>query len=459
MAVAGEIQLENYLLPAEVGPSASPNFDWWPVWLRVPELNAYGNGVPVCVRFGARQYYFTHTLRCVRGVRLVGVAGWGKVFATKLLFPPGVPGIRIEFDSIDPATGLAIDGRGSSVERLWVAGDPKTTTVADGITMLGTAGVINCRVSDFTGCGVHVIGLGINATPRSGSDLWNLTEVRVDGCKSHGLFVEGQDANQGVAYHCDFSNNAGWGVLDSSFLGNKYDACHFSNNAGGAAKTTNGNQYGMFDTCYAEQNQPKAEIRPPVQIHGGLLGKWQALPVCSIQSDTVGIAEYFAGAKANNELDPANKVFAQLGSANLGATWFSFGIIGNSQYWRGRYDQIPGTGGGWAYFNFAASGIGTPWRFCDSGAPEWFQAQQGAKTWIENGYFLGKPTVRVGFDTGTAPPTTGTADGKSWPKGWFRWNSNPDPTEPIGWFCVVGSTVARPKGTWAPVGAIGAALP
>jgi len=86
----------------------------------------------------------------------------------------------------------------------------------------------------------------------------------------HGLYVKGADANAGAGYNINASYNGGWGIYDSSFLGNTYVACHTAVNTLGSYKSDNANARNLFLGCYSEGGQPAGSIVAPAMFIGGL---------------------------------------------------------------------------------------------------------------------------------------------------------------------------------------------
>ncbi len=61
---------------------------------------------------------------------------------------------------------------------------------------------------------------------------WRVYNGRVINSGRNGMYIDGSDANAGMAIGVDCSSNAGWGFRDESFLGNTFIACHTNDNLG-----------------------------------------------------------------------------------------------------------------------------------------------------------------------------------------------------------------------------------
>lgn len=89
----------------------------------------------------------------------------------------------------------------------------------------------------------------------------------------NGIFVRGDDSNGGIVLSCLTTGNAGWGVLDYSFLGNVYVGCLAEANTLGAYNAVNRPTSACtFIGNYAEGDQPPSVIAWPAVIHGGTHG-------------------------------------------------------------------------------------------------------------------------------------------------------------------------------------------
>lgn len=138
-----------------------------------------------------------------------------------------------------------------------------------GILAMNRFHLENVRIHFFTGNGIHVAA---STAAGANANGWSILNVRVDQCGGHGMYLNGTDANAGVAILLDCSDNQGWGIYDSSFLGNTYIACHTANNAEGAYTTDDVNQDSVFLGCYSEMGQKKSKVVNRSMIIGGQHG-------------------------------------------------------------------------------------------------------------------------------------------------------------------------------------------
>lgn len=85
----------------------------------------------------------------------------------------------------------------------------------------------------------------------------------------HGMLVKGDDSNAGIVTGCVFTNNAGWGILEESFLGDTYTGCLTEANQLGAYRSRNLTPFNQFIGCYSEGGQPFSIILPGTKVIGG----------------------------------------------------------------------------------------------------------------------------------------------------------------------------------------------
>lgn len=234
-------------------------------------MQAIANGVR-SIYFPEGNYRFDQDVELKKTVRLYGdgVGGW---YDPAVLYFPNSGGFVINrADTIDggvevPATtgadwsmidGLAIKGA-AGVDR-------------HGLNLRARAIIRNCLVSGFGGDGIHIVATsGSGSTTQGNANNWRIDGGRVENCGGHGIFIDGADTNAGQALAVDVSGNAGWGIFDSSFLGNTFVGCHAASNVLGAYKTDNPNACSVFLGCYAENNNQSSVMQRSI-IVGGLFG-------------------------------------------------------------------------------------------------------------------------------------------------------------------------------------------
>lgn len=225
-------------------------------------------------------YRLSRTLNLTDKIVLRGAStGHGFSHRTTLRFAPNVHGIVVNRgDTLDDGLrktdirpgGAGADG--SIISQLHLAGGGGER--GHGIRLRARASVQQVYVTGFAQDCINVTADARtdNSAYFGNANNWSIQHVRLEHCGRHGLYTDGGDVNAGVAIGIDASGNGGWGIFDSSFLGNTYIAAHTAGNKSGSYKADNPNARNVFIGCYAEGGQPPAEIAPPSLIVGGLFG-------------------------------------------------------------------------------------------------------------------------------------------------------------------------------------------
>lgn len=212
-------------------------------------------------------YRLTRPLRISKGVVLHGASGAGWGGASILKFDAGVGGVVIESAE---SSDVGSSGGWSVLRDLRIESSPVSgSALAHGVSLKARARLQNVLVMWFSGDGIHIVAGNTEGTNANG---WAIDFCRSERNGRHGLYLDGADANAGVAVGLDVSDNAGWGVFDSSFLGNTFVGCHAAANALGAYKTDNPNQRSIFVGCYSEGGHLGSEVMWPSAVVGGMHG-------------------------------------------------------------------------------------------------------------------------------------------------------------------------------------------
>lgn len=414
------------------------------------------------------RYRLSQTIHLKRAHRIYGdFGGYAYGSGPVLLWPAGVTGIVAHAHNTgtdgsieSPATTGAAGARIEGLVLIGVRGGVVDGQGGHGIRSRTKVYIANCMILRFSGNGIHMqagAGLGI---PETEGNI-NVAGINAVSCyqnDGHGFYADGADSNAISIVNLDCSSNGGWGIYDSSFLGNTYVACHTADNDLGAYKA-DGAVSTAFIGCYSESGQPPSDITAKHLVIGGT----HAANFTIGELPLSGIKTY-----ANSMRIASAKAMSQ----NLKA-YVSIG-----------YDE----GGTAGIMSLRYSGLdlpsGTPnpypnsfwtWKVHDSGYLYMDWANQGGSNVMElhnrNVYTVANGRPRDGADTfsgaaggngvpiglplgyldlggltritRTAVPTIGSRL-----RGDIVWNSNPSTNGIIGWVC----TVAGTPGTWLPMG-------
>ncbi|MDW3059222.1 hypothetical protein [Vibrio sp. 1978] len=315
----------------------------------------------------------------------------------------------------------------------------------NGVWFRARAVLKGCQITGFGGWGLRIVA---SAVTSDNSVLGNANNWILDGCvisgngtagvyPTGGMFVDGADVNIGSAKDVDISSNYGFGLLESSFLGNTYVACHFATNGkasgnGASQVSHNGNRYYLVDTsdgigaltepgtdndvwrfygvggvhttypawsnsgdysvglgilsdnanarneffgCYTEGGQPRPKLQAPDKVWGGIMSGGGA----GFDEDSNGLV--FGATTNGTLLSPVISILSALSQVTIG------GSIGDNQYALG----LSETDGN-------ANGITMQNR---SGQWGWSYANQG----LRHGFYTDTTTEAAGRGVPVAPNT------------------------------------------------------
>jgi len=261
---------------------------------------------------------------------------------------------------------------------------------------------------------------------------------------SDGLYVDGADANAGLALKVNSSNNGGYGIVDSSFLGNTYIGCHTDGNTLGPIVTDDPNAQSVFIGCYAETGE--AILVSPTIMIGGLNSSAARVSAASSAFVLGGGA---AVRKPYTYIDyrGATTIGSTLGRNDNSMSAMTFGALTESSgldAWKLKFDNINNA---W-FLQFAGSVFFEPIRYLNSASTLYTNKGLTGPV-FQNGYGVRNAGNAAGTAKarllGTAAPVSGTYE-----VGDIVYNSAPASGGYIGWVC----TVAGTPGTWNTFGLI-----
>lgn len=431
----GETSISNHSVDIESFYDPGDNNDWAPALRRAIDSFTAGAHPSVGgkIVLGPKTYTFESTVDIDREIVLEGAGGPGWFSPSVMLFAAGIDGIVVHSPGTSPANPDPLRrGSWSVIRNLSVQsqGGAGATPAVHGIILKGRAAIEDVYVKGFSGNGIR-IEASVADMPPTNANNWRIDTVRIDNCGSHGLYVSGSDTNAGVATALDSSSNGGWGIFDSSFLGNTYVGAHTAANALGSYKSVNANARNMFLNCYAEDGQNPAEIEPPAMVLGGLLEVGPA--VTTALRATSDELQFENSVSASNGAGSV-RVTGRLGALNTGNVAFEFvhedesswpwrlEFDDSDDWWKLRWANLAGRVGYALSVNATAEGPGQFWL------PDgtWLGSQAskvkvqattvGATRGVEVTLGLGGPTHFMSW--AAAPPASG-----SFEVGDVVWNS------------------------------------
>lgn len=128
----------------------------------------------------------------------------------------------------------------------------------------------NIVVQDFPRYGIQIAA---STAIGGNTNNWQLNHTRIETCGSDGLYVQGSDANAGIAINISSAGNTGWGINDESSFGSVYITGNLDSNTGGSIRTTGGSASHVIIGMYSETAgaMPDAELVFPTTVIGGVL--------------------------------------------------------------------------------------------------------------------------------------------------------------------------------------------
>ena len=390
------------------------------------------------------RYYLSGTLTITRQIRLVGASSpqGNGIGNTQLIFADDVDGIVINNESSAPPN---LNADGTTIQYLYLARKNNGGTNGHGIYLKGRANIRNVTVEGFRKNGINIEADATVAPLYSNANCWKVYDCVCISNDGHGIYVDGGDTNAGVCIGLDCRSNSGWGVYDSSFLGNTYVGCHTSNNTLGAYKTDSGNARNVFVGCYAEGGQA-IDIATPSMVLGGTLGFDAQTPGIS------GTGTYFG----EGYLTPTQFVSQETSTAILGLGGVYTGAgevfaVKTTTEASGAYPFRWKSATGRFYWDWANNSTSileytNSQATVANGFPrEVYSTAGGAAVAFRQGFFGGENMKQVAW--GSAAPASGAHV-----VGDIVFNDAPSAGGYIGWVC----TSAGSPGTWKTFGAISA---
>jgi hypothetical protein len=248
-----------------------------------------------------------------------------------------------------------------------------------------------------------------------------------------GIHVNGADANANLFLHPDASGNKGWGVNDSSGLGNTYDQGH-----------TFGNLYGAYRSRPASANRstfisPYSEGDQGTDNGGTIFEMSSRAIILGAQGATPD--GNFPAINAENDGLVAHQTLSVMDAADTEDTGGTYGRLG-----RGLFELR--TTDGLKFEIKRESSNYTGFWYGGAFTMLFANAANGAiatnKPFFANGFALDPNSSQ---SAGSAAPTTG-----AWVQGQIVWNTAPTAGGFAGFICTASGT----PGTWKTFGAISA---
>lgn len=187
-------------------------------------------------------------------------------------------------------TGIILNSLNTTGETTRANGSSAAGSVIDGVSFrggywpgsVGTLGtgirvrtrciLRNINVRGYAVDGVSVIaGAGAGGAHEGNANNWSMYNIRCQNNGRHGFYVDGADANAGAGILCDASSNGGYGIYESSFLGNVWVQSHTAANTLGSALADGLGGCTVWVGPYEESGQPASVFSQANLVLGGIL--------------------------------------------------------------------------------------------------------------------------------------------------------------------------------------------
>jgi hypothetical protein len=230
-----------------------------------------GRSAPKLFIPAGRYFLGTNTLDILSTIIMEGEGvGSESAQSTVLRWSAGATGIRVQSNTTsgDTTSGLALaySGDGSIIRNLALIGGAQVDANFYAIHLRARATIQDCFIDKWQGEGIYIIAVAPN---NGNANNWRVERTVIQNTR-HGMFVDGPDVNAGIAYAVSVDACRGWGIWDSSFLGNTYTACHVAGSTSGAYKSDDVSARNVFIGCYSESGQPASSFVGPTLVLGGL---------------------------------------------------------------------------------------------------------------------------------------------------------------------------------------------
>lgn len=380
----------------------------------------------------------------------VAQSGTTYVHGTRLEFPAGVSGLIFNayntsmYGLITPNQALFPGAYASILENVQVHGNGGST--ADGVVMRAGIELRNSSVRGFSRYGVRIYASEAGGTDSTTGNAngWKLDTCLIRNNGGDGVYVDGNDANVGVAIRVSSDSNGGWGFYDNSLIGNTYIGCDTSSNALGPMWSDRASSRVTL-IGFWEDGGGLSTLGQNVMAFGGNCGNPSPASKCFEMTYGVALHAPFKHLNKNG----AVHVGAQIGVDGTSLAAMAFGATTESSTndaWKLKFDTTYNV---W-FLQYANSSLFQPIAYPNSAGALW-TAKKFTGPVFQNGYAVKNygaayTSAKVRM-LGTAAPTTDTYE-----QGDIVYNSSPSAGGFIGWVCVVGGT----PGTWKTFGAISA---
>jgi len=401
----------------------------------------------------SNSWIISQTLNVRKKAHIIGqvAKGTGEK-GTTLVFPANTSGIVFNsyntslYQTVTPDP-LLPGAYGSILENVAFFGDKAgSSTAADGVVVRCTMECRGVAVRNFYRYGFRIYAdLGTGGSIEGDANQWMLNRCDAVLNGDHGVYVNGDDANTGVAIKVFSQLNGGYGIYDNSLIGNTYIGCDTVGNTLGSMWADRASASNTVIGLWEDDVSATSQFGGVTTVIGGNGGNPSS--TSSAFSMWQGIAKQapYQYVNARGSESVSGQLGANYNDTTMTVQAFGATSEGSDTAWKFQFDA---TEKAW-FLQYAASAAFTPISYLNSAA-SLYTLKGFTGPVFRNGYAVRKSgninTSKVRM-LDSAAPTTGT-----WAVGDIVYNDTPTAGGTIGWVCVTAGT----PGTWKTFGAISA---
>lgn len=203
------------------------------------------------------KFYFGTTFKIVDRMVTLSGAGRGR---SVIFVEDGVDGIFINRNK-----GIMSE---CVLEKFSILALGKKKGKGSGIRVWQSSVLRELEIQGFAEYGVHVDGY-IGPEESHNASFTRLNDLYIAACGKDGILLDGKDGSACSVSNIDVKNCGGYGIRDSSFLGNNFYSCMTHANKLGGFTVDHPTAAAVFVGCYTESDQPPSTFFKTVAVVGG----------------------------------------------------------------------------------------------------------------------------------------------------------------------------------------------
>ncbi|AUR94313.1 hypothetical protein NVP1193O_182 [Vibrio phage 1.193.O._10N.286.52.C6] len=379
--------------------------------------------------------------------------GAGVAFDFSIVTADGIPGHFYHYLDTDAddngvpvvttsttASDGSVIGDGITLRNVTNTNKPTSVANAYGVWSKVRIKIGNANISNWQSNNVHIVATEISNDPllRGNANSFHLDNPILWGSGADGLFCQGADVNAGIGSTVSAYRNVGYGINDSSFLGNYWPAINCGLNDSGGINFSNVNNRSIVINPYFELGSAGSEVTSSGR-QGVIGGNVDDTSLSNTAFLYVDQSEWRANTTfASYEVVDGNNYRSRLGGAASDTlafqVWESATV--DASKWRMQWDSVSKSDFQLRYANIVSA---TTYKVTGENTTQSFarSSTQPYKMWFENELMVGSSARGAAIrKSAGVPPTSGLAG-----RGDTVFNNNPTAIgQPSGWNCITSGT-------------------